>query len=58
VLELIRHLRDETGTTFIIATHDLSVAGAAERSIQIVDGLVAADTAIGKERVAVPEGAE
>ena len=45
VLDLIRRLRDETGTTFIIATHDPTVAAAAERSLQIVDGLLAADTA-------------
>jgi putative ABC transport system ATP-binding protein len=45
VLALIRRLRDETGTTFIIATHDPNVAAAAERSLQIVDGLLAADTA-------------
>jgi len=45
VLDLIRRLRDETGTTFIIATHDPNVAAAAERSLQIVDGLLAADTA-------------
>jgi putative ABC transport system ATP-binding protein len=44
VLELIRRLRDETGTTFIIATHDMTVAAAAERSLQLVDGLLAADT--------------
>src|SRR5205823_10875662 len=31
VLELIRDLRQRTGTTFIIATHDPSVASAAER---------------------------
>lgn len=51
VLDLIRRLRDETGATFIIATHDPTVAAAAERSISIVDGLVAADTADGAGRL-------
>jgi putative ABC transport system ATP-binding protein len=46
VLALIRRLRDETGTTFIIATHDPTVAAAAKRALQIVDGLLAADSAM------------
>jgi putative ABC transport system ATP-binding protein len=41
VLQMIRDLRKATGTTFIIATHDPNVAGAADRSIHIVDGLIA-----------------
>lgn len=41
VLEMIRDLRSRTGTTFIIATHDPKVAASADRSINIVDGLVA-----------------
>jgi putative ABC transport system ATP-binding protein len=41
VLQMIRDLRQATGTTFIIATHDMNVAKAAERTIRIVDGLVA-----------------
>ncbi len=45
ILDLIRRLRDETGTTFVIATHDPTVAAAAERALHIVDGLLASDTA-------------
>jgi putative ABC transport system ATP-binding protein len=41
VLQMIRDLRQKTGTTFIIATHDPNVAGAADRSINMVDGLIA-----------------
>jgi putative ABC transport system ATP-binding protein len=41
VLQMIRDLRQKTGTTFVIATHDSDVAGAADRAIHIVDGLVA-----------------
>jgi putative ABC transport system ATP-binding protein len=40
VLQMVRDLRQATGTTFIIATHDLKVAGSADRSIRIVDGLI------------------
>ncbi|HEY7781585.1 MAG TPA: ABC transporter ATP-binding protein [Ktedonobacterales bacterium] len=40
VLQLIRDLRQATGTTFVIATHDLNVAAAADRQINIVDGLI------------------
>ncbi|MEO7001511.1 MAG: ABC transporter ATP-binding protein [Ktedonobacterales bacterium] len=43
VLQMIRDLRQSTGTTFVIATHDPNVATAAERTIRIVDGLVAND---------------
>ena len=44
VLQMIRDLRERTGTTFIIATHDPKVAASADRSIRIVDGLVADET--------------
>ncbi|HZS86424.1 MAG TPA: ABC transporter ATP-binding protein [Chloroflexota bacterium] len=43
VLDLIRRLRDETQTTFVIATHDTHVASAADRSLTIVDGLLSSD---------------
>ena len=41
VLKLIAYLRQETGKTFLIATHDPVVAAHADRAIRIVDGLVA-----------------
>ncbi|HTI14537.1 MAG TPA: ABC transporter ATP-binding protein [Dictyobacter sp.] len=41
VLRLIADLRQRTGKTFIIATHDQNVASHADRAIRIVDGLVA-----------------
>src|SRR5579864_479649 len=41
VLKLIAYLRQETGKTFIIATHDPAVASHADRAIRIVDGQVA-----------------
>ena len=42
VLKLIAYLRQETGKTFIIATHDPVVASHADRAIRIVDGRIAA----------------
>ena len=44
ILELIADLRAQTGTTFLIATHDSRVASAAERTLSIMDGLLVADT--------------
>ena len=41
VLQMIRDLRKATNTTFVIATHDPNVARSADRSINIVDGLIA-----------------
>src|SRR6185312_2742307 len=41
VLNMIRGLQQQTGTTFIIATHDPNVASAAQRSIRIEDGRIA-----------------
>ncbi len=41
VLKLIAELREQTGKTFIIATHDPVVAAHADRVIRIVDGNIA-----------------
>src|SRR5579863_4760686 len=41
VLKLIAFLRAQTGKTFIIATRDPVVASHADRSIRIIDGLIA-----------------
>ncbi len=41
ILNLIACLRDQTGKTFIIATHDPVVAAHADRAIRIVDGRIA-----------------
>ena len=40
VLKLIAELREQTGKTFIIATHDPVVASRADRAIRIVDGRI------------------
>jgi putative ABC transport system ATP-binding protein len=41
VLRMVRELRQATGATFVIATHDPNVAAAADRAIRIVDGQIA-----------------
>jgi putative ABC transport system ATP-binding protein len=41
VLRMIRDLRQATGATFVIATHDPTVAAAADRAIRVVDGQIA-----------------
>jgi len=41
VLNMIRGLQEQTGTTFIIATHDPNVAAAAQRTIRLEDGRIA-----------------
>src|SRR5881398_3732828 len=41
VLKLIAYLREQTGKTFIIATHDPLVASHADRSIRLLDGRIA-----------------
>ncbi|GCE14854.1 ABC transporter ATP-binding protein [Tengunoibacter tsumagoiensis] len=41
VLKLISDLREQTGKTFIIATHDPAVASHADRAVRIVDGRIA-----------------
>ena len=41
VLKLIAELREQTGKTFIIASHDPVVASHADRTMRIVDGRIA-----------------
>jgi ABC-type lipoprotein export system ATPase subunit len=38
----VRDVQQQTGTTFIIATHDATVAQAAHRIIHLLDGRVVA----------------
>jgi putative ABC transport system ATP-binding protein len=43
VLDLMAELRDRLGSTFLIATHDPTIASRAPRVMSIVDGLLAGD---------------
>ncbi|HEX6544048.1 MAG TPA: ABC transporter ATP-binding protein [Ktedonobacterales bacterium] len=42
ILRMVRDVQQQTGTTFIIATHDATVAQGAQRTIQLLDGKVVA----------------
>jgi putative ABC transport system ATP-binding protein len=52
ILQLMKKLNREEGQTFIIVTHDPSVAGLAERVIYVIDGRIAKDRPRG---VAAPD---
>ena len=43
ILELLWDLRQRMGTTFVIATHDSTIAGYATRMLQISDGRLVGD---------------
>jgi lipoprotein-releasing system ATP-binding protein len=42
IMDLLRELQKEQGTTMVIATHDVRVAERAERVVRLVDGLIVA----------------
>ncbi len=45
VIELLEALNSESGSTVVIVSHDLALAGRAERILRLSDGRIAADTA-------------
>ena len=48
ILQLIAEIREQSGTTFVIATHDPAIARRAERVLTIVDGRLTAETTVGR----------
>jgi ABC-type lipoprotein export system ATPase subunit len=53
VLELLRALRDQTGTTVVMVTHDPEAAGAMDRTVSIRGGRVGAEGRGGVEYAVV-----
>ena len=49
VLELIKRLNDEDGTTIALITHDISIAKRAKRIVRIQDGRIVSDRKAGEE---------
>ena len=47
VFDLLREINAETGTAFLIVTHDRDLAGKCDRHIELVDGKVVADEEVG-----------
>ncbi len=45
VLGLFQRLRDERGVTIVLVTHDNAVAAVADRTVRMLDGKIAADSA-------------
>jgi putative ABC transport system ATP-binding protein len=45
IVELLESLNRESGSTVVLVTHDLTLAGRAQRTIRLSDGRVVADTA-------------
>jgi putative ABC transport system ATP-binding protein len=45
IIDLMVELNQDSGTTLVLVTHDLELAGRARRTIRLADGRVVADTA-------------
>ena len=43
IMKLMREYNHESGTTFIIVTHDRNIAGSTERIVELVDGRISKD---------------
>jgi predicted ABC-type transport system involved in lysophospholipase L1 biosynthesis ATPase subunit len=40
VLDLLRSIQEERGVTLVLVSHDLQIAGAAQRIVRMLDGRV------------------
>ena len=57
VMEALKQVNRELGTTVVFVTHDLELAGHAMRTVRIRDGKVATETTRGSDEVVVLDGA-
>jgi putative ABC transport system ATP-binding protein len=55
VMEIMQRLNQETGTTFIFATHDPRVIPFAQRTVELRDGTITEDWDVSKEMKDDPE---
>jgi putative ABC transport system ATP-binding protein len=46
LLELMEEVREVSGTTFLVATHNMEVASRADRQLRLVDGTLAGGSRI------------
>ena len=54
MLQALRDIQREIGTTVVIVTHDPAIAGTMDRVLTLIDGQLVEGTAVGyRERVAV-----
>ncbi|MCO4760199.1 MAG: ABC transporter ATP-binding protein [Myxococcales bacterium] len=57
IIDLMKKLNQEEGTTFIFSTHDPKVMSQADRSIELIDGLVASSEVADDGRLDTPQTA-
>lgn len=57
VIEALQRINRETGTTVIIVTHDMEIAGQVQRTVRIRDGKVATEVLKGEDETLVLDGA-
>jgi putative ABC transport system ATP-binding protein len=43
IVELMRRINEEDGTTFVFSTHDAHIMGEARRVVRVLDGMIEAD---------------
>jgi putative ABC transport system ATP-binding protein len=48
ILDVLRQVHEQSGITIILVTHDPAVAAKAGRCIQMLDGRIVADQAVGR----------
>ena len=55
IIELMKRMNQELGTTFIFSTHDPSIVGIADHIIKLLDGRITENTRVEKSRITAGE---